>query len=245
MIHICPHRNRARRFSRLVAPLIIFALLLSFMTFNASAGEAQTPLIKKGDRITMGRYEQDNNAANDKEPISWLVMEVTENRALLIAENSLDCLPYNSQPGSITWEKCSLRAWLNEDFLNTAFTAEEQKAILQVKIKNDKNPDYGTRGGKDTNDRIFLLSLKEAGQFFENDPACRARNSAAAAAKGAWTDSDGYGDWWLRSPGADSGNASFVYQSGEIGYGSYGNTVDYDKCAVRPAMYVDLSARIF
>ena len=142
MIHIYAHRRRARRFSRIVAPLIISLSSVS----NADRAQAHMSPIKEGDRIMMGHYEQDNNATNDKEPISWLVLEVTENKALLIAENGLDCLPYHSQPGSITWEKCSLRAWLNDDFLNTAFTAEEQKRSCKSRSRRQE-PDYGT-GGK-------------------------------------------------------------------------------------------------
>lgn len=40
--------------------------------------------------------------------------------------------------------------------------------------------------------------------------------------------------WWLRSPGTDQNHAAIVYRGGSVG--DNGNYVDYDFCAVRPAL---------
>ena len=105
---------------------IVLCLTLFTSTVLAEAGNKLEP----GAGITFGHYEQDNDLANGAEPIEWVVLEVSGNKALLISHYGLDAKPYNTDYIDTTWETCSLRAWLNSDFLNTAFTAEEQTAIL-------------------------------------------------------------------------------------------------------------------
>lgn len=244
MTRVQPCNHCTKRFCGLAALFAALALLAAGLP-SAAGDEGQTSAVQVGDKVTLGHYEQDNDAVNGPESISWLVLEVSKDKALLVTEYNLDCRPYNAQKGPVTWEGSSLREWLNKDFLDAAFTLEEQTAILEVTIHNEDNPDHGTRGGNDTNDRIFLLSLAEAGHLFQDDPARRARNSAFAMAHGAYADYDGFGEWWLRSPGIDSCNAAFIYHNGEIGYASDGNTVEYPECVVRPAMYVDLSSAFF
>ena len=60
-----------------------------------------------------------------------------------------------------TWETCSLRKWLNKDFYDSSFTLEEKALIVESKIINNDNPWYGTKGGRDAVDKLFLLSVEE------------------------------------------------------------------------------------
>lgn len=76
--------------------------------------------------MSFGKYEQDNNTSNGKEKIEWLVLEVKDGKALVISKYALDCKPYNTSSTNVTWETCSLRNWLNNDFINSAFSATEK-----------------------------------------------------------------------------------------------------------------------
>lgn len=80
----------------------------------------------------------------------------------LLSDQNLDSKKYNDKFASITWEYSTIRSWLNGDFINSAFSSNEQMAIKTTNLKNDDNPEYGTMGGNDTEDRIFLLSIDEA-----------------------------------------------------------------------------------
>lgn len=51
---------------------------------------------KVGDYVFFGAYEQDNNTANGKENIEWLVLEVKDGKALVTSKYALDCKPYNT-----------------------------------------------------------------------------------------------------------------------------------------------------
>ena len=80
-----------------------------------------------GGYISFGHYEQDNDLENGKEAIEWLVLAKEGDRILVISKYALDCQPYNAVLEKVTWETCTLRKWLNDDFLYTAFSEEEQK----------------------------------------------------------------------------------------------------------------------
>lgn len=68
---------------------------------------------------------------------------------------------YHARDEYITWENCTLRAWLNDEFLATAFTEEEQRMIQTSIVSNEDNPKFNTEGGSETEDKIFLLSIEE------------------------------------------------------------------------------------
>lgn len=65
-------------------------------------------------------------------------------------------MPYNEENKSVTWETCTFRTWLNDKFLNTAFTSTEQVVIKNTTVVNDDNPEYGTEGGENTTDKMYL-----------------------------------------------------------------------------------------
>ena len=124
-------------------------------------------LPKVGDIVTFGKYEQDGNTDNGAEDIEWQVLKVEGNRALVISKYALDCQPYHNVDEKVTWETCSLRQWMNNDFLNAAFTEAEQKSIPQVTLKTNDNRYYNNcPGGNDTVDRVFCLSMDEVETLF-------------------------------------------------------------------------------
>ena len=197
--------------------------------------------IKVGSYINFGAYEQDNNTSNGKEEVEWLVLEVKDGKALVISKYALDCQQYNTSYTDVTWETCTLRKWLNNDFLDAAFSADEKAMIPTVTVSADKNPDYSTNPGNATQDQVFLLSITGANKYFNSDSARQCEPTDYAVASGAYVNSsNGNCWWWLRSPGYNQNRAATVYGDGgvrEDGRGVY-NASD----AVRPALWIDLNS---
>ena len=197
-----------------------------------------------GDIIVFGAYEQDNNTSNGKEDIEWLVLAKEDNKILVISDKALDCKPYNQSRDYVTWETCSLRNWLNNDFINAAFTAEERAMIPTVTVSADMNPEYNTNSGNATKDKVFLLSIVEAEKYFTSDEARKCVPTEYAISNGAST-SDSYTKggkatclWWLRSPGFDQFIAAYVNYFGPVL--RYGRSVGNVSNSVRPAMWISI-----
>lgn len=185
---------------KLLLSTLILVLVMTFSSKNVNASETK---VKKGDIITFGTYEQDNNLSNGSEPIEWIVLEVKNDKALLLSKFALDNKPYytwddlkNNVPDSSninleyplvsisSWKDCSLRKWLNDDFYNNAFSKSEKKAIVSSSLKNvDTTKSEGTFKFEDTKDKVFLLSLndiqnKDYGFANEEDLYCGATEYA-------------------------------------------------------------------
>ncbi len=82
---------------------------------------------------------------------------------------------------------------------------------MTATVSNEDNFLFGTDGGSDTQDKVFLLSLAEVEDYFCDDDDRRALNTPFVQAQVQGTnDNNGYGTWWLRSPGIDSVSASYM-----------------------------------
>ena len=194
--------------------------------------------IKKGAYIKYGNYPQIADA--QKAPIEWLILDFNEKtkEALLISRYGLDCKQYHHNYTDITWEDCDLRNWLNNDFIKSAFTEEEIKRIKFSKLKNEDNDVYRIKGGNDTKDRIFCLSITEAKQYFKRDNDRQCKPTAYAREQGAYVydDCDGCCLWWLRTPGLYQNRAALVNEFG--GFGPCGFCVNDGRNVVRPALRI-------
>ena len=197
--------------------------------------------VKVGDSYVLGSYEQDNNLSNGKEEIKWIVLAKEDSKALLISEYALDCVQYNTTGENVTWDTCTLRKWLNQSFLNEAFASSEKALISTTTVTADNNPRYPKSQGKDTEDKIFLLSINEAEKYFTNETR-QCSPTAYAEANGVYK-GDKYTnfscDWLLRTAGAYDGSVSDVNRSGRIHHAGF--DVDDDDFGIRPAMWIDLS----
>ncbi|MBR6366489.1 MAG: S8 family serine peptidase, partial [Lachnospiraceae bacterium] len=133
--------------------------------FNNPSGQSDATAYENADGyIVFGHYEQDNNTGNGKEPIEWEILDENANGKLLISRYVLDAVPFNNEHAEVTWETSSLREWLNNDFLNEAFSKAEQTLIPKVHLKNSG---VEMPGGNDTEDQIFCLSLEEVAKYYE------------------------------------------------------------------------------
>lgn len=221
-------------------------ILLDGLEYKDSAEKLQSikPLLlakaNPGDTVFFGAYEQDNNTSNGKEDVEWLVLEVKDGKALVVSKYALDCKQYNTSNTDVTWETCTLRKWLNNDFINAAFSSYEKAMIPTVTVSADKN---STNPGNATQDQVFLLSITEANKYFGSDSARQCKPTDYAFANGAYFNSvNGNCWWWLRSPGVtqySAHSAAYVHSSGGV-YES-GSDVDIGTSAVRPAMWISIS----
>lgn len=152
--------------------------------------------------------------------IIWKILRAQNNMLFIISSENIINLPYHQPGGNITWANCTLRKWLNNDFIHGYFTPAEQARILPSILNNDNNLQYNTPGGVRTTDKVFLLSNNEANQLFANNQERKLDK------------------WWrLRSPGQLPIYATVVDVYGEVETVGYG--VQYD-VGVRPAMWIKL-----
>lgn len=175
-----------------------------------------------GDYVKFGHYDQDGNADDGAEPIEWQVLAKEDGRILVISRYCLDAAVYNTERTEVAWQDCSLRGWLNGDFASKAFSEEEQEVILESAVTEN------------VLDKLFILSADEAEEYLNYAswrvaiPTDTARaNGARVQKKACW--------WWLRNNGEFAASVAYVGFDGEIGSGF---SVDYDKVAVRPVMWV-------
>ena len=229
--------------------------------------EPKTVSVKVGDIITFGRYPQ-TSSGTDNTPIEWIVLDMNskEGWALVTSRFLLDAHQYHDQNDdtSMRWNNCTLRTWLNNDFMNTAFTAQEQAAILTTTVVCDdvdwttvyKEDGFWTFSGTDENvtcadtrDKLFLLSVEEAGKYFPTPESRICAPTDYAIKRGAWTssnytDSTGRdaGYWWLRSGVSRSSWAAGV-SSGGARSNNFGP--QNSGGGVRPAFRINLESGIF
>lgn len=241
--------------------LLLFWVILGLTVMAFGEGQGSQPGVAAGDIISFGHYEQDNNPDNGPEPIEWIVLDVQDGKVLLLSRYGLDAQPYNLEYTDITWEKCYLRSWLNGFFLNEAFTAEEQSAVLMTTVDNSAGQGYSkwdTNGGNDTQDQIFLLSYAEANRYLDvkvwredygSNIRSRVAPTAYAIAQGANTsdssdcltaENTASGHWFLRSPGPWLNYTAEVYHDGSLQSTNVYSVGD----AVRPAFWLDLNAGV-
>ena len=217
-----------------------------------------------GEFVTFGRYPQ-TEAGTDMTPVEWEVVNVADGKALLVSRYGLDARVYHkpgfSEKKEITWEGSQLRAWLNSDFLDTAFTPEEQAAILLTSVDNSHaqgSKKLMVNGGNSTEDRLFLLSCAEAMKYYgaswdQQDVRARVAptpyayaqaHSPQATIQVKTNDKTGTGEeagsWWLRSPGKDQTFAMYILSNGKLNYQE--TTFTY---YIRPAFWIDLGSGLF
>ena len=199
--------------------------------------------VSVGDHFTFGNYPQGEDG--EEQPIEWRVLAVEDGKALVVSEKLLDCVQYNETYTDVTWETCTLRKWMNNDFISKAFSSSQQAKLATVTNENRDNPDYHTSGGNATQDKIFALSIDEAEKYFGSDDDRMAAPTGYAKKQGAYV-SDSYslpsgektGWWWLRSPGNGSNDAANVGISGSIFL--IGIDVRGNRGCVRPAFWLNL-----
>lgn len=190
----------------------------------------------KNNDIIIGKekYHRAKKCYFKYEPIKWRVIKCENGEALLLSDIVLDKQKYNKRLKKVTWEKSTLRKWLNKKFMNRAFSSSEQEAIHTTKVINEDNYYYKTDGGNDTLDKIYLLSLSET----DEEKEYGFTDSYGMTIKYSnYADLDDYQYWWLRTPGEKNISAAAVDMSGKAYLG--GGESDME-LGIRPVLHLNL-----
>ena len=183
-----------------------------------SAGDLLKSLadVKKGDTLRFGRY-------------TWEVLSVENGQALLITQNVVMKKEYHndSQARGAEWAKCTLRRFLNKNFLSSTFSPAEQ-SLIQEHSHDNAQIDY--KGQKKlltpTQDRVFILSVGEAKKVL----TAKKRPAALAGQPcGYWLRDIYYNDAYLMYPSYDGKSAEIEKRSSCVDYG------------VRPAIWIRIA----
>ena len=186
----------------------------NYINWKIEASNVQKyPSLKKasvGDVVLFGKQE-------------WLVLDKTTEKVLLTMNQAekledLKFVPFHQDQEAVTWEQCSLRKWLNSEFIDSIFTEQEKNRILTVEIPNQEESAYGISGGNNTQDKIFILSVEEATKYKDVLKSIKA-------------------NFWLRTPGNSQDTAAYM------SYGKimeYGYPVTSKNFYTYPAIYVSL-----
>jgi hypothetical protein len=188
----------------------------------------------------------------------WKILDGKENEMLIISDQIIEQRDYHDKKEAVTWEKSEIRYYLNNIFVDK-FCASDKNRIIDTKNRNTDNPWYGSFGGNDTIDKIFLLSLDEVVRLYFGDSSRLLDNpkqnqrywfdrkdennekrKALFMESGWW--------WWTRTPGKNNKVAVYVHGDGNIGIQGNGisktsfNTLHYftksNEGGVRPALWI-------
>ena len=200
-----------------------------FGTSEADEDEERAPLF-------VGSWPQGSG-----EPIVWDVLAEEGNRKLLLSRKAVAKRPYHDADEPVSWETCSLRAWLNGDFYRAAFNDYEKQRILKIPVTADRNTYCNTDAGNSTDDHVFLLSLPEVNALLRRKLSAKRKCEADPAdAPDADNDNKAADDtgcvWWLRSPGSEKNEAACVNGDGQIS--NFGLPANTPTIAVRPCIWV-------
>ena len=126
------------------------------------------------------------------------------------------------------WQDSKMRTWLN-GYIYESMT--DTKAYIKEVSKDTNNIGYNGNSVSATNDKVFLLSQKEAGVSNSWDwsdyPGMNALNNEGTTYE--WLESNTVGDWfWLRSPSSHVSDSFFYYYYGDLGCNSA--NVEYTVC---------------
>ena len=196
------------------------------------------------DHVIFGSYQQ-TAAGGDSTGIEWIKLgKAVDGKQKLLSLQALDCVKWNnnrSKDGNDWSKTCNVRTWLNNTFYNAAFTSDQK---LKISLTNLVTNTYNTTTQLcTTSDNVFLLSVEEANDVtnFPNGnsdrlctPTAFAKSTNTNTNFAASCSSDGYCQWWLRSPGSTL-QAAYINTNGSVN--AYGQKTDNNGgMAVRPAI---------
>lgn len=193
-----------------------------------------------GDVVEFGNYEQDNNLENGKEDVAWIVTNIQDGKVELISEKIIDVKPFHEEFEDTTWEKSTIREWLNNEFKQDIFTNDEQLYLYEKSTinKDFEHKDGVTDGGNDTTDEIYLLDVDEVNSL--SSEIIPAKATEYAKENGCFTDF-GRGFWWTRSIG--SSNKHFLPVNTVGSTISTGTNVNYESFGIRPSIVINISEK--
>ena len=187
---------------------------------------------KVGDTIIFGEYEQDGDRDNGREYIEWEVLDIEDNKLLIISKYCLDVQKYNDTSETTDWKSSSIRSWLNGRFAANAFDSEDPAKVVITNLISVSNEEV--EEDQITNDRIFLLGSEDVEKYYpqESDRMCQA--AASLQDSNLFIDGNGNCSWWLRDGIAESDYSALIVDSS----GMVMNSMYEISNAVRPVMWI-------
>ncbi len=187
------------------------------------------------------------------EPLNWRILEEKGGKVLIHSDMLIDSREYYDNRNDRTlngktiypnnYEYSNIRKWLNETFLEGAFTATQKGLISKTTVDNSaKTTRYAPNeyACQNTSDSIFFLSYKDAeneGYGFKDASSRLKKTTDYAQSQGAYTSIGGNGYWWLRSPHSVMyDTVCRIYNDGELDGGNINIT---EEC-VCPALWLDM-----
>ncbi len=246
--------ERNKKFKKILSVIAVITIAFSLITFvvlpalKTSKAKSTYGTITKdtkvGDYIELGLYEQDNKS-NSKEILTWRVLAKEDDKLLLITDYVIDVKDYHTTKSLISWENCSLRKWLNDDFKTTALTEEQKKILVTTTLTTDCSG-FDTALAKKycstTEDEIFILSSNELNKYFKNNKNSLAYPTEYAISKNIKKVNTCW--YWCRNLEMWMSMSSGDYCQGDLrGASDIGstNSGDNKNYGVRPAMWIDIS----
>jgi len=144
--------------------LVVGLVFGGIALWGGNGGSRISKSVAVGDVVTFGDYE-------------WLVLDVQDGKALILSDKTLEIMAYHSEDVDITWADCSLREYLNGEFYNNTFSTAEKVRIIETELKNKANNYFGTKGGANTKDKVFLLSIEEVEKYFGDSGQLESKNA--------------------------------------------------------------------
>lgn len=240
-IHVCEKEiNKIKQKSKrnkkiiiigtpVICVIIVLLILLNNIVIPNFKYAYHRKLLKNasvGDYVIFGSYEQDNDLENGKEDIEWLVLDVKDDKVLLISKYAL---------GYGLGSNDSVRKWLNGEFINSAFTNDEIEMISNMPVPYFKDSSI------ETQDKVFLLSIDEANKYFNSDTERECEPTEYVLVNGAIVnEKNGNCIWRLRITTIFNNCIPYVDSIGDIH--EYGRRVGIDSLTVRPALWITLDS---
>ncbi len=191
------------------------------------------------------------------EPIKWRILSESDRKALILCESIIANERYNRYySGAIegvyanNYAESEVRAWLNDQFYNIAFSELQKSLIQTTEVDNSvysTGYDLNPYTCENTFDKIFLPSYIEVMNRtygFRNitDRYKVTSDYSRATGTGDYTSTgDSYSGndrWWLRSP--YDGDPNFACSISSDGNVNWIYLVDDDSCGLVPALTISL-----
>ena len=213
-------------------------------------------------------YQDDNGFIKDNiywfkyEPLTWKILSLDDEYALLMSEYIVDAQAFNTSIQSLenkyfpnNYKESSIRKWLNNTFYNLAFDERETSILQETLVDNGPSSsiiDSNEYLCENTNDFVWLLSNADtvntsygfSDSYTMYDEARRIKPTDYSKCQGVYVDPKddeypGCATWWLRSPDWYLDDCAFLINTG--GYGQGRIPVNYTHGGVVPIVKIKMN----
>ena len=190
-----------------------------------------------GTSLYFGAFSVEEGAMSEDAPaIEWIIIHKENDRATLISKYGLIYKPYEEGPDATIWLDSSIRAWLNGEFYQTAFS--ESDVIIKTTLYTNSQSFPIER--RRSEDYVYLLSSEEFESLLSDDNRiCAPTVDALRSFRGRSLTVDG-DYWYLRDEGKSYNYVATVNQHGSLTSG--GSVNNGGGILIRPCITISISS---